>query len=100
KWRHFAGLFEELYQGLDSVVFDSAQPWTLFAVPELKVVVAGINSTMAESHREDDHYGWIGEAQAAWFAERLRPFEQDGWLRLGALQHGLRDDGPGRLRDA
>ncbi|MCW2914444.1 MAG: repeat protein-like protein [Actinomycetia bacterium] len=99
KWRHFSGLFEELYQGLDSVVFDSAQPWTLFTIPEIKVVVAGLNSTMAQSHRDDDRYGWIGEAQAAWFAERLRPFEQEGWLRLGAVQHepfaGSRDS----LRD-
>lgn len=99
KWRHFAGLFEELYQGLDTVVFDSAQPWTLFAVPEIKVVVAGINSTMAISHRADDRYGLVGESQAAWFAERLRPFEQEGWLRLGALHHGLVPGGPDVLSD-
>ena len=87
KWRHFSRLFEELYQGLDSVVFDSAQPWTLFPIPELKVVVAGLNSTMADSHRDDDRYGRLGEAQAAWFAERLRPFEQAGWLRIGRPRH-------------
>ena len=51
KWRHFTGLFEELYLGLDGPEFDSAQPWTLFPIPELKVVVAGMNSTMAMSHR-------------------------------------------------
>ena len=28
-----------------------AQPWTLFAVPELRVAVAGLNSTMAMTHR-------------------------------------------------
>ncbi|MDX6434748.1 MAG: hypothetical protein QOE54_7114 [Streptosporangiaceae bacterium] len=99
KWRHFSGLFEELYQGLDSVVFDSAQPWTLFPIPDIKVVVAGLNSTMAISHRDDDRYGWIGEAQAAWFAERLRPFEQEGWLRLGALQHEPLAGGRDSLRD-
>ncbi|MGH3388138.1 MAG: TIR domain-containing protein [Actinomadura sp.] len=97
KWRHFANLFEELYQGLDNLVFDSAQPWTLFPVPDLKVVVAGLNSTMAISHREDDDHGLLGEAQAAWFAERLRPFEGDGWLRLGVVQHGVI---PGSLRGA
>ncbi|MGW4668244.1 TIR domain-containing protein, partial [Streptosporangium sandarakinum] len=87
KWRHFAALFEELYLGLDGPEFDSAQPWTLFAVPDLKVVVAGLNSTMAMSHREEDGYGFVGEAQAAWFAERLRPFEEAGWLRVGAVGH-------------
>ncbi|MFI7031991.1 TIR domain-containing protein [Microbispora rosea] len=93
KWRHFSTLFGELYQGLDGPAFDSAQPWTLFELPELRTVVAGINSTIAMSHREEDDYGFVGEAQAAWFAERLRPFE--GWLRIGVVAHpprpGLRD---------
>jgi WD40 repeat protein len=99
KWRHYAGLFQELYQGLDTLVFDSVQPWTLFAVPDLKVVVAGINSTMAISHLADDQYGLVGEAQAAWFAERVRVFEGDGWLRLGALNHSLALGGPDQLAD-
>jgi WD40 repeat protein len=99
KWRHFTGMFDELYQGLDDLVFDSSQPWTLFPLTDLKVVVAGLNSTMAESHREDDHYGWIGEAQAAWFTERMRPFESDGWLRIAAIQHSPVPGDPGALRD-
>ncbi|WP_031224715.1 TIR domain-containing protein, partial [Streptomyces roseochromogenus] len=77
KWRHFARLFQELYQGLD-VVFDSDQPWTLFPVPELRTVVAGLNSSMAYSHRRDDQYGLIGREQAAWFAQALRPHETEG----------------------
>ncbi|QFY08453.1 TIR domain-containing protein [Nonomuraea phyllanthi] len=95
KWRHFAGLFAEVYQGLDDRVFDGGQPWTLFEVPDLKVVVAGLNSTMAMSHLERDAYALLGEAQAAWFAERLRPYEESAWLRLGAVGHP-----PGELRDA
>ena len=94
KWRHFTTLFEEFYRGLDGPVFESAQPWTLFAIPDLRVVVAGLNSTMAASHRAEDSYGWIGEAQAAWFAERLAAFEQAGWLRIGAVRH---DPAPGDL---
>ncbi|WP_182885130.1 TIR domain-containing protein [Microbispora sp. H10885] len=93
KWRHFSTLFGELYQGLDGPAFDSAQPWTLFELPELRTVVAGINSTIAMSHREEDAHGFVGEAQAAWFAERLRAYE--GWLRIGVVAHpprpGLRD---------
>ncbi len=87
KWRHFARMFEELYQGLDGPLFDRAQPWTLLPVPDLRVVVAGLNSTMADSHRSEDRYGWIGEAQAAWFAQRLRPYEEAGWLRIGVVRH-------------
>ncbi|MGW1917239.1 WD40 domain-containing protein [Streptomyces sp. NPDC002076] len=114
KWRHFARLFQELYQGLD-VVFDSDQPWTLFPVPELHTVVAGLNSSMAYSHRRDDQYGMVGREQAAWFAQALRPHETEGWLRIGVVRHspgaarvtapGVRRagtaalDGAGPLRD-
>ncbi|MEV5875555.1 TIR domain-containing protein [Streptomyces sp. NPDC052101] len=94
KWRHFARLFQELYQGLD-VVFDSDQPWTLFPVPELHTVVAGLNSSMAYSHRRDDQYGLIGREQAAWFAQALRPHETEGWLRIGVVRHS-----PGAARPA
>ncbi|MGH3620657.1 MAG: TIR domain-containing protein, partial [Sciscionella sp.] len=87
KLEHYAQLFEELYQGFDGPLFDVAQPWTLFAVPELRVAVAGLNSTMALSHRPEDDYGWIGREQAAWFAKQLRPFEESGWLRIGLVHH-------------
>jgi WD40 repeat protein len=95
KWRHYAGLFNEFYRGLDGLVFDSGQPWTLFAVEELRLVIAGLNSTLACSHRPDDQYGWMGEAQAAWFAERLSGFEREGWLRIGAICH---DPAPGSVQ--
>ncbi|MFJ8478128.1 TIR domain-containing protein [Kitasatospora sp. NPDC094011] len=88
KWRHYTRLFQELYQGLDTV-FDSDQPWTLFPVPELGTVIAGLNSSLAHSHRPDDQYGWLGPEQAAWFAQALRPYEAEGWLRIGALSHPL-----------
>ncbi|NED50532.1 NACHT domain-containing protein, partial [Micromonospora aurantiaca] len=87
KWRHYARLFDDLYQGLDDRIFDSEQPWTLFPVPDLRVVVAGLNSTIAITHREEDRYGFLGEAQSSWFAQRLRHYQQSGWLRLGAMAH-------------
>ncbi|MBV9032151.1 MAG: TIR domain-containing protein [Pseudonocardiales bacterium] len=92
KLEHYAQLFDELYQGLDGPLFDTAQPWTLFAVPGLRVAIAGLNSTMSVTHRPEDDYGWIGEEQAAWFAKRLRPLEESGWLRVGIIRH---DPDPG-----
>jgi WD40 repeat protein len=106
KLEQYARMFAELYQGLDQLVFDVGQPWTLFPIPELRVVVAGLNSTMAATHLPEDDYGRIGEPQAAWFAERLRPFEENGWLRLGVLRHdplpgpGATTHDPALLRDA
>jgi len=99
KWRHFAALFKDFYQGLDSLIFDSAQPWTLFPVNDLKVVVAGLNSTLPLTHRPEDRYGEVGRAQAAWFTERLRHFEEEGWLRLGAVAHSPVAGEPDALRD-
>ncbi|MGH3922311.1 MAG: metallophosphoesterase family protein, partial [Pseudonocardiaceae bacterium] len=106
KLEHYAELFSELYQGLDGPLFDIAQSWTLFAVPELRVAVAGLNSTMAITHRPEDDYGWIGNAQAAWFAKQLRWFEGSGWLRVGIVGHDPDPGGgpvgadPDLLRDA
>lgn len=106
KWRHYTRLFRGLYEGLDTV-FDSDQPWTLFPVPELHTVIAGFNSSLAYSHRPDDQYGYLGRDQATWFAEALRTYEDEGWLRIGALRHPLiarhrpgdAPGGPGALRD-
>jgi 3',5'-cyclic AMP phosphodiesterase CpdA len=53
-------------------------------MPELKLVVAGLNSTMRESHQAEDHYGYLGEAQLRWFADKLAPYRQEGWLRIAA----------------
>ncbi|HET9253640.1 MAG TPA: metallophosphoesterase [Pseudonocardiaceae bacterium] len=85
KWRHFADAFERFYEGVEGVSFTPDEPWTLFEMPDLNVVVAGLNSTMAESHREEDHYGWVREHQLRWFADRLARYRDQGWLRLGAV---------------
>jgi WD40 repeat protein/3',5'-cyclic AMP phosphodiesterase CpdA len=99
KWRNFSRVFQRLYEGFDDIVFEDGQPWTLFTLPELRVVVAGLNTSMAISHRAEDQYGLLTTDQAAWFARRLRAFEDDGWLRLAVMRHA---PGPGAdgLRDA
>src|SRR5262249_13002964 len=93
KWRHYAAAFEHFYGsgtwsgGGARPLFAPEQPWTLFEMADLRVVVAGLNSTMAESHRDTDHYGWVGEDQLRWFTERLRRYRNEGWLVLGAVHH-------------
>jgi 3',5'-cyclic AMP phosphodiesterase CpdA len=89
KWKHFVAAFEEFYAGVAGVTFTPDEPWTLFEMPDLAVVVAGLNSTMAESHRAEDHYGWVGERQLRWFAERLASYRDRGWLRLAAVHHNV-----------
>jgi uncharacterized protein YjbI with pentapeptide repeats/3',5'-cyclic AMP phosphodiesterase CpdA len=91
KWRHYADAFDRFYTDTaperPRPEFVPERPWTLFEMDDLRVVVAGLNSTMAESHRDADHYGWIGEEQLSWFAEQLRPYHDAGWLVLGAVHH-------------
>jgi 3',5'-cyclic AMP phosphodiesterase CpdA len=81
KWKHYHALFQKFYTDESAITFTQEDPWTLFEVPDLKLVVAGLNSTMAESHHDGTHYGWVGEAQLRCFKERLAPFKEKGWLR-------------------
>jgi hypothetical protein len=90
KWLHFMRLFDQFYAtGAEApdAAFTAAQPWSLFVMPDAGVVVAGLNSTIADSHRDEDHYGWVGPEQVDWFDDRLTPFLATEWWRVGAIAH-------------
>lgn len=97
----YATFFKDFYKDQSEIHFTKDEPWTFFEIADLRVVVAGLNSTYRESHK--DHFGWIGERQYRWFAERLARYKTKGWLRIGALHHNYKR-GPGEdeanLRDA
>ncbi|WP_239396513.1 metallophosphoesterase, partial [Frankia sp. CiP3] len=85
KWKFFDALLRRFY-GVDTVIgFAVGAEWSLVEIPDHKIVVAGLNSTMAETHEE--HYGWLGEHQLRTVAEALGRYERDGWLRIGAVHH-------------
>ncbi|MDT4987759.1 MAG: hypothetical protein QOI74_1853, partial [Micromonosporaceae bacterium] len=103
KWTQFAAQFGRFYQDNPSVSFAPGEPWSLFEISDLRVVVAGLNSTMAHSHQDADNYGLIGEQQAEWFRSRLARYAGLGWLRIGLLRHappGGCEHGAEHLRDA
>jgi WD40 repeat protein/3',5'-cyclic AMP phosphodiesterase CpdA len=103
KWEQFAAMLGGFHRGEPALAFPVDEPWGLVELPELRVVVAALNSTMAESHRDADHHGWVGEAQLHWFAERLRQPERRRWLRVGVVHHDVLRGAPddeGNLRDA
>lgn len=87
KWEHYLRKFKEFYAEEGDVGFTIEEPWTLWEVEELQLVVAGLNSTMRESHLPDDRYGWVGERQLHWFSERLEAYARKGWFRLGVVHH-------------
>uniref|UniRef100_UPI002AD1E063 TIR domain-containing protein n=1 Tax=Frankia sp. Cr1 TaxID=3073931 RepID=UPI002AD1E063 len=85
KWEFFDALLRRFY-GIDAAIgFGVGAEWSLFEIPDRRVVVAGLNSTMAETHEK--HYGWLGEHQLRTVAEALGRYERDGWLRIGAVHH-------------
>jgi WD40 repeat protein/3',5'-cyclic AMP phosphodiesterase CpdA len=85
KWKFYHEFFVKFYSGIHEYEFREDRPYTLFELPELELVIAGLNSTMVESHLDADHYGHLGEAQLRWFAERLE--QRSDWLRIAAVHH-------------
>jgi 3',5'-cyclic AMP phosphodiesterase CpdA len=118
KWKWYEWLFQRFYQDVKEVRFTREEPWTWHEFRDLNLVVAGMNSTMAEAHDEackplrpdkaktvaDDsgptdicgHFGYLGENQLRWFRDRLEAAKADGLFRIGVLHHnwqrGVVDD--------
>lgn len=112
KWKHYKASFDEFYAGSSGITFNTETPWSLFVNEDLRVVVAGLNSTMDEGHddavnaatRSDKgHHGLCTEPQIHWFKERITEQQFNGWLRIGVVHHntirGCRRDEE-NLRDA
>jgi WD40 repeat protein/uncharacterized protein YjbI with pentapeptide repeats len=97
KWKHFEALFNGIYEGIGGIGFGPGAPWTKFTIPDLRIVVAGFNTTYAMSHLPADDYGFIGEEQTNAFRGWLRDQERLGWLRIGVMAHA---PAIGRLKDA
>jgi len=94
KWRSFAAAFQSFYGGVQGAAFSERVPWSLFEIPELRIAVAALNSTTAESHlTSSDGFpetnGLLGEEQLRWFAGAVEPYRRRGWLCLAAVHHPL-----------
>ncbi len=116
RFEFFAKAFKAFYKkvpaqtiGLNSSVSVSLKPdfgrkemHSLFIVPELKVVLAGLNSVLAECHYETaeakthlgdstvyGHHGYCGEDQYRHFAKLLATFVSEEWFRIGLVHHNV-----------
>lgn len=103
KLYNYAKFFKRFYGS--SFSFSEKQPWTLFKISgrKFKLVIAGLNSTMKDSHKSEDHYGYVGKKQLDQFAEKLAKYKEREWLRIVALHHNVRSAAPGDnagLKDA
>ncbi|MGV3661489.1 MAG: pentapeptide repeat-containing protein, partial [Prosthecobacter sp.] len=105
RWKFFAQAFEAFYEPVPKEkrpTFTIDDPHSLFVIEELHVVLAGLNSTLRECHLDHKqakkvigkdtlygHHGWCGEDQYRYFAEKLVPYEKEGWLRVGLVHHNV-----------
>ena len=89
KWKHYSNLFSQFYTEVPGAKFTEERPWTLWEMTGLRMVVAGLNSTMAESHLEGSHYGHVGEAQLRWFKNELERYVRQEWAVLGLVHHNV-----------
>jgi uncharacterized protein YjbI with pentapeptide repeats/3',5'-cyclic AMP phosphodiesterase CpdA/WD40 repeat protein len=90
KWHAYAELFQRWYGGIEAPFeLTEARPYTLYVYESLRTVVAALNSTMPETHRDGEHHGALGEDQLRWFQEQLRPFRARGFLRIAAVHHNV-----------
>ncbi len=103
KWEFYVRMFRRFFAEQKQLTFTSGEPWTYWVLEDLKLAVVGLNSTLAESHQDGDHYGRVGERQMRRAVEFLEPYERKGWFRLGVVHHntlrGATEDDE-NLRDA
>ncbi len=62
-------------------------PWDL---RDLGVLVLGLNSCVRESHRDNDHYGWLGRQQVKEAMEWVESEDPDhAYARVAVMHHNL-----------
>jgi WD40 repeat protein/3',5'-cyclic AMP phosphodiesterase CpdA len=88
KFQWYEKLFQQFYQD-SKWQFTAEQPWTLYEYPDKKVVIAGLNSVMDDSHREEDHHGKCGEKQLRYFRDAMQEYTKKDWLRLAVIHHHI-----------
>ena len=53
KWEFFQAMLQEFYRDEPDLAFVPGEPWTWYKLEDLRVVVAGLNSTMPEIHGDE-----------------------------------------------
>lgn len=101
KWDNFIWLQRSFYGPESDSVFAAGAPWSTIVIPELKVVVIGLNTTVAQTHEVQG--GMLGLAQCRAAAAALEQHERSGWLRIAVMHHSpfaADADGRHQLSDA
>jgi WD40 repeat protein len=81
KWRPFVELVRRATG--QATAFGPDEPWSYVEAPDLRLAVAGLNSTFL--HRDQKGVADLGPEQRAWFEEKLASHRDPDWLRLGVV---------------
>ena len=88
KWKPYAAFAGSLH---GVAAFTPDRPYGLHVYENLCTVVAALNSTISQTHRREDDYGFCGEPQLRWFAEELAAWPN--FIRVAVIHHNLRAEG-------
>ena len=89
KWAEYVNAVNQFYEGFDNYQFNFHIPWNFWAFKDLNIEVVGLNSTVYESHRPEDHRGYFGKKQLDWFREKLTTSLEVKPIRIGLLHHPI-----------
>ena len=88
KFANFESFLSEFYGApFESVGVRLPASARVYDFPDLEITVAGLNSCEVESHRLEDHRGFLGRKQAQGIMDHWGTSEVGYWLKLVAVHH-------------
>jgi 3',5'-cyclic AMP phosphodiesterase CpdA len=100
KFENFEKFLEGFY-GIpqDQIGVDLNYDGFIYNLDDLKLSVAGLNSSEIESHRTEDHRGSLSEGQAQSLMNKWHEDKLNSWLKIIAIHHNPAPTVPQNVRD-
>jgi 3',5'-cyclic AMP phosphodiesterase CpdA len=100
KFQNFKKFLEDFYDTPQNQnVVDLNYGGFIYNLDDLKLSVAGLNSSEIESHRKEDHRGLISKNQAQSLMDRWHGDKLDSWLKIVAIHHNPAPAVPESVRE-
>lgn len=88
KLQNYKKFLEDFYGTLQSQkVIELGHDGFIYNLDDLKLSVAGLNSSELESHRKEDHRGWLSEEQAQSLMDYWHKGDLNSWIKIIAIHH-------------
>ncbi len=97
KYKEFLENFYGFQQNPKS--FDLNCDGCMYDIDDLRLSIAGINTNELESHRKEDHRGFISKNQAQSLMDRWYGDKLNFWIRIIAIHHNPSPTVPENIKD-